>query len=156
LVFIYLILIINVTGTILGIHCDRKHMVEISGGGKTSQKHMDKLFSTKEMNGVSLDIREGHHTTNWGSPNGESWFGIPNGNPKFGVKPATIKINDWLRLQHKASSSSSYFGFIESATVSTRESVCELAENDDLSSVPMPVLEIDNESYGIKKSRRQE
>lgn len=127
-----------------------RHMVEISGGGDTSKRHMNKLFSTKKMNGVSLDIKEGHHTTNWGEPNSASWFGVPNGNPKFGLTPATIKIDDWLKLQFQASYSNSYSGFIQDAYVETRESVCELAQKNKLSSVPMPVLEIDNEPYSIK------
>lgn len=125
-------------------------MVEISGGGETSQKHMDKLFSTKKMNGVSLDIKKGHHTIQWGQPNGAGWFGIPEGNPKFGVLPATIDINDWLRLQFQESEASSYNHFLKSATSSTREDVCELAEKNNLSSIPMPVLEIDYDSYGLK------
>ena len=119
------------------------------GGGDTSEKHLEKLFTTKTINGVSCDIQQSSGSY-WGPPIAAGWFGIPDGNPKFGVCAAVINIDDWLQIQGVAGESDTQEQFEAGAYGETVERAKQSIEDGDASSIPTPVLEIHYDDYQVK------
>lgn len=129
-------------------------MVDISGGKySVAEEHIQRLFKTQEINGVTLDIVPGY-PNRWGDPENKAWYGIPDGNPKFAVAKAGVNVDDWLQLQKSTFSNSTPGSFRHGADDDTREWVKQCAENGDLGDVPEPVLEI--KSYEDYKVDAQE
>jgi hypothetical protein len=120
-----------------------------SGGGETSEAHLERLFTTQTINGVSCNIRQASGSY-WGPALAAGWFGLPEGNPKFGVCAAVISIDDWLAIQGVAGQSATQEEFEEGAYGPTVEQAKESIENGNAASIPTPVLEIRHDEYRVK------
>jgi hypothetical protein len=107
-----------------------------------AERALRDILVTGEVGGVRSDIRRGFETR-WGEPLNPGWFGIPDGSRKYVVAPATIDIDDWLRLQHGASGGDFSFGsFQRGAYGPTVEMAAESVRSGSYD-IPTPVLEVD-------------
>lgn len=146
-------------------------MVEIYGGEEAARERVERLFSNKRIDGLSVDIRD-EGGQRWEANHSAGWFGIPTvaePNSKYAVARATIATDDWIRLQaafhgHNITMDEveEYFDCIENdelpmghpffdgATLSTIEQMTESP-----TTAPEPVLELENKTEDISM-REQE
>jgi hypothetical protein len=119
-----------------------------TGGDELAREHIERLFSTQSINGISLSIRPISRPS-WGGSLNDGWYGIPNGNGKYAVHAARMPIDDWLRLQRSIYGSDAS-SFESGAYPATVEQAKESAEAGAVSEIPAPVLEVDND-YAVSR-----
>jgi len=105
-----------------------------------ARDYVDRIFRTGRIDGVGVDISRGHQVR-WGEPLNTSWFGIPDGNRKYVVEPATIDIEDFIRVQNATRPSLTLNDFKSGAygkTVQRAKETIQLGNG----AIPTPVLEI--------------
>lgn len=107
---------------------------------KEAEQKMKQIFKSKRIGGQRVRLKRGHKVK-WAPPLNPGWYGIPDGNPKYIVEPATIHVDDWLKVQHAAGEGFGWNNFLAGAydpTVEQAKRSIETGRND----IPTPVLEI--------------
>jgi len=129
-------------------------------------KNILKLFKSKQINGIKIDINSDSNNR-WKKPYNSDWYKIPNKEnkaSKFAVTNASINTYDWLRLQasiynnkvskkeidewiqlYKEKDSEFVYGnpFLDGAYIPTVKQMEKSSET-----APEPVLEL-NRDYSI-------
>jgi hypothetical protein len=125
---------------------DEEYSYEVNGGDDIARSKIVKFLEEKEINGVSVESLEYPFEKQWGSPDGESWYGLTDrqGNSKWAVlkEPVCMHPEEWLKIQREASNSGSYEKFIESAYDETVKAVREKLDDGSISDVPSITMEI--------------